>query len=49
MVRPHLDYTMAVWHPYNIKHKIALENIQRITRYEGSIIYRDLNYLNYLH
>ena len=29
MVRSHLDYAMAVWHPYKIKHKIALENIQR--------------------
>ena len=22
MVRSHLDYAMAVWHPYKIKHKI---------------------------
>ena len=29
MVRTHLDYAMAVWHPYKIKYKIALENIQR--------------------
>ena len=47
MVRSHLDYAMAVWHPYKIKHKIALENIQRRAtkelpggRYEGPIIYR---------
>ena len=29
MVRVHLDYAMAVCHPYKIKHKIALKNIQR--------------------
>ena len=28
MVRSHLDSAMAVWHPYKIKHKIALEKIQ---------------------
>ena len=34
MVGSHLDYAMAVWHPYKIKHKIALENIQRRTTKE---------------
>jgi len=29
MVRYHLDYTVAVWYLYKIKHKIALENTQR--------------------
>ena len=34
MVKSHLDYAMAIWHPYKIKHKIALENIQRRTTKE---------------
>ena len=29
IIRSHLDYAMAVRHPYKIKKKIALENIQR--------------------
>ena len=29
MVRSHLEYAVAVWYPYKIKHKIAIENIQR--------------------
>ena len=29
MVRSHLDYAVAVWYPYKIKHKIAIENLQR--------------------
>ena len=29
MVRSHLDYAIAVWYPCKIKHKIAIENIQR--------------------
>ncbi len=29
MVRTYVDYAMAVWHPNKIKHKIALDNIQR--------------------
>ena len=29
MVRSHIDYAMTVWHTNKIKHKIALENIQR--------------------
>ena len=27
MVTSHIDYAMVVWHPYKIKHKVALENI----------------------
>ena len=52
MVRSHLDYAMAVWHPYKIKHKIALENIQRRATKELpgtrdlSYIYRRLKLLN---
>ena len=29
MVRSHLDYAVEVWYPYKIKHKIAIENLQR--------------------
>ena len=29
MVRSHLEYAVAVWYPYKIKHKIAIENVQR--------------------
>ena len=29
MVRFHLEYAVAVWYPYKIKHKIAIENVQR--------------------
>ena len=43
MVRSHLDYAMAVWHPYKIKHKIALENIQRRATKELPGM-RDLSY-----
>ena len=40
---PNLDYAMAVWHPYKIKHKIALENIQRRAT-KGLPGMRDLSY-----
>ena len=43
MIRSHLDYAMAVWHPYKIKHKIALENIQRRATKELPGM-RDLSY-----
>ena len=47
MVRSHLDYAMAVWHPYKIKHKIALENIQgRATKELPGV--RDLSYIERL-
>ena len=29
MVRTHLDYARAVWHPCKKKHIIARENVQR--------------------
>ena len=29
LVRPHLDYASAVWSPHLMKHKIALENVQK--------------------
>jgi len=47
MVTSHLDYAMAVWHPYKIKHKIALQNIQRraIEELPGM---RDLSYIERL-
>ena len=47
MVRSHLDYAMAVWHPHKIKHKIVLENIQRraINKLPGT---RDLTYIERL-
>ena len=47
MVRSHLDYAMAVWHPYKIKHKIALENIQRRATKELPGM-RDLPYIQRL-
>ena len=47
MVRSHLDYAMAVWHPYKIKHKIALENIQRRATKELPGM-RDLSYIERL-
>ena len=47
MVRSHLDYAMAVWHPYKIKHKIALENIQRRASKELPGM-RDLSYIERL-
>ena len=47
MVRTHLDYAMAVWHPYKIKHKIALENIQRRATKELPGM-RDLSYIERL-
>ena len=47
MVRSHLDYAMAVWHPYQIKHKIALENIQRRATKELPGM-RDLSYIERL-
>ena len=47
MIRSHLDYAIAVWYRYKIKHKIAIENIKRRAIkelpgmwYEGLIIYR---------
>ena len=45
MVRSHLDYAMAVWHPYNIKHKSALENIQRRLRGDMIEIYKITQHL----
>ena len=36
---------MAVWHPYKIKHKIALENIQRRATKELPST-RDLSYIH---
>ena len=47
MVRSHLDYAMAIWHPYKIKHKIALENIQRRATKELPGM-RDLPYIQRL-
>ena len=47
MVRLHLDYAMAVWHPYQIKQKIALENIQRRATKELQGM-RDLSYIGRL-
>ena len=47
MVRSHLDYAMAVWHPYKIKHKIALGNIQRRATKELPGM-RDLSYIERL-
>ena len=47
MVRSHLDCAMAVWHPYKIKHKIALENIQRKSTKELPGM-RDLSYIERL-
>ena len=47
MLRSHLDYAMAVWHPYKIKHKIALENIQRRVTKELPGM-RDLSYIERL-
>ena len=44
MVRSHLEYVMAVWHLYKIKHKIALENIQRRATKELPGM-RDLSYI----
>ena len=41
------DYAMAVWHPYKIKHKIALENIQRRATKELPSM-RDLSYIERL-
>ena len=41
MARSHLDWSMAIWHPYKIKHNIALENIQRRTITELPVM-RDL-------
>ena len=29
LVRPHLDYASTVWSPHLMKHKIALENVQK--------------------
>ena len=34
MVGSHLDYSIAVWYPYKIKDKIAIENGQRIVTKE---------------
>ena len=43
IVRPHLEYASCVWSPYLIKHKIALEKVQRrATKCIKSI--RDLSY-----
>ena len=47
MVNSHLDYAMAVWHPYKIKHNIALENIQRRASKEIPGM-RDLSYIERL-
>ena len=44
MVRSHLDYAVAVWYPYKIKHKIAIENVQRRATKELPSI-RDLSYI----
>ena len=43
-VRSHLDYAIAVWYPYKMKHKIAIENFQRRVTKELSGL-RDLSYI----
>jgi len=47
MGRSHLDYAMAVWHPYKIKHKITLENSQRRATKELPCM-RHLSYIEIL-
>ena len=47
MVRSHLEYAVAVWYPYKIKHKIATENVQRRATKELPGI-RDLSYIERL-
>ena len=47
MVRSHLDYAVAVWYPYKIKHKIAIENVQRRATKELPGM-RDLSYIERL-
>ena len=43
MASSHLDYAMAVWYQYKLKHKIALENTQRRSTKENPGM-RDLPY-----
>ena len=47
MVRSHLEYAIAVWYPYKIKHKIAIENVQRRATKELPGM-RDLSYIERL-
>ena len=47
MVRSHLEYAMALWHSYKIKHQIALENIQRKANKELPGM-RNLSYIEIL-
>ena len=42
-VRPHLEYAQAVWHPYLLKHKRMIENVQiRATKLVDGL--KDLSY-----
>ena len=47
MVRSHLEYGVAVWYPYKIKHKIAIEKVQRRATKELPGM-RDLSYIERL-
>ena len=47
MVRSHLEYAVAVWYPYKIKHKIAIENVHRRATKELPGM-RDLSYIERL-
>ena len=47
MVRSHLEYAVAVWYPYKIKHKIAIENVKRRATKELPGM-RDLSYIEIL-
>ena len=47
MVRSHLEYSVAVWYPYKIKHKIAIENVQRRATKQLPGM-RDLSYIERL-
>ena len=47
MVRSHLEYAVAVWYPYKIKHKIAIENVQRRATKQLPGM-RDLSYIETL-
>ena len=44
MVKSHLDYAIAIWCPYKMEHKIAIENIQRRATKELPGM-RDLSYI----
>ena len=47
MVRSHLDYFITVWYPNKMKHKIAIENIQKRATKELHGM-RDLSYIERL-